>query len=292
MSKTVHFISGLPRSGSTLLAAILRQNPRFHAGMTSPVGALFQTMLGQVSAGSEFASVVTTEQRQRLLKGIFASYYQDQSAELVFDTNRLWTSQLPALMQLYPDAKVLCSVRDLAWIMDSMECQYRANAFENTKLFNNASERDTVYSRVETLASRNRLVGFAYSALKEACYGEFADRVLIIEYELLTRSPQQVIELVYQFIGEPLFQHDFANIEYDAPEFDAQLGVAGLHKIRPEVKRNERRTILPPDLFEQYSNMAFWRNLSGSQANVIAEQPMASGSNKTDSNDNNVEHIA
>jgi len=36
-SKTFHFISGLPRSGSTLLSAILRQNPRFYAGMTSPV---------------------------------------------------------------------------------------------------------------------------------------------------------------------------------------------------------------------------------------------------------------
>ena len=31
-----HFISGLPRSGSTLLSAILLQNPRFHAGMSSP----------------------------------------------------------------------------------------------------------------------------------------------------------------------------------------------------------------------------------------------------------------
>ena len=26
----LHFIAGLPRSGSTLLAGILRQNPRFH----------------------------------------------------------------------------------------------------------------------------------------------------------------------------------------------------------------------------------------------------------------------
>ncbi|MEG3936419.1 MULTISPECIES: sulfotransferase [unclassified Microcoleus] len=33
-----HFISGLPRSGSTLLAALLRQNPRFHGAMTSPLG--------------------------------------------------------------------------------------------------------------------------------------------------------------------------------------------------------------------------------------------------------------
>src|SRR3569832_2806671 len=42
--KKYHFISGLPRSGSTLLAALLLQNPRFHAGMTSPVGTLFTGM--------------------------------------------------------------------------------------------------------------------------------------------------------------------------------------------------------------------------------------------------------
>ncbi len=29
-----YFISGLPRSGSTLLGAILNQNPRFKAGMS------------------------------------------------------------------------------------------------------------------------------------------------------------------------------------------------------------------------------------------------------------------
>jgi sulfotransferase len=29
MRNRFHFISGLPRSGSTLLAALLRQNPRF-----------------------------------------------------------------------------------------------------------------------------------------------------------------------------------------------------------------------------------------------------------------------
>ena len=58
MSK-YHFISGLPRSGSTLLAAILRQNPRFHAGMTSPVGSLFSGMLQQFAAGTEFGSTIT-----------------------------------------------------------------------------------------------------------------------------------------------------------------------------------------------------------------------------------------
>ena len=70
-----HFITGLPRAGSTLLSALLLQNPRFHAGMTSPVGGLFRGMLNQLGAGSEFGPVVTTDQRRRLARGLFDSYY-------------------------------------------------------------------------------------------------------------------------------------------------------------------------------------------------------------------------
>ncbi|MEG4005469.1 sulfotransferase [Microcoleus sp. Pol11C1] len=41
-----YFISGLPRSGSTLLAALLRQNPRFYSAMTSPVGGASRSNAG------------------------------------------------------------------------------------------------------------------------------------------------------------------------------------------------------------------------------------------------------
>ena len=72
-----HFISGLPRSGSTLTAALLRQNPRFHAGMSSPVAGLFEGIISQVSAGSELSTQVNEQQRVRLLRGLFDSYYAD-----------------------------------------------------------------------------------------------------------------------------------------------------------------------------------------------------------------------
>jgi sulfotransferase len=36
-----------------LLAALLRQNPRFSAGMSSPVYALFRSMLQEASARNE-----------------------------------------------------------------------------------------------------------------------------------------------------------------------------------------------------------------------------------------------
>lgn len=269
-----HFISGLPRSGSTLLAALLLQNPRFHTGMTSPVGSLFSGMLAQFSAGSEFGPVISTEQRRRLLRGLFDNFYAEQAGKaVVLDTNRMWCAKMPALLDLFPYAKIIACVRNVAWVMDSMERLYRANPYENTKLFVDDAERNTVYSRVDTLAQRNRLVGFPWAALKEAYYGEHAKSLLLVEYDLLTQAPDKVLRLIYEFIGEPWFEHDFNNVEYDAPEFDQALGVSGLHRVRRRVALESRRTVLPPDLFEKCAALSFWQDGIGSEARVIRAQP-------------------
>ena len=214
--------------------------------MTGPVAGLFEGVLNQVSAGSEMSAMVNDTQRARILRGLFDSYYEDVERPVIFDTSRSWTANLPALMRLFPDAKVICLVRDLAWIMDSMERQFRGNAFENTRLFNNPGERSTVYTRVEAMAGANRLVGYPWHALREACYSDFADRLVLIEYDLLTARPAEVMPLLYQFLGEEPFAHDFENVEYDAPKFDNQLGLDGLHRVHKKVEPRPRKTILPP----------------------------------------------
>ncbi len=269
-----HFISGLPRSGSTLLAALLLQNPRFHADMMSPVGGLVVNMLSHFAAGTEFSPVVTLDQRRRLVRGVFDAFYAEQrDKSVVFDNNRMWCAKMPMLMDQFPDAKVIACVRNVAWVMDSMERRFIANPYELTRLFNDDLERNTVYSRIDTLAQRNRLVGYSWTALKEAFYGEHAASLLVIDYDLLVQAPQRVLGLVYQFLGEPAFEHDVNNIVFDKPEFDIPLGVHGMHKVRPAVGAQARTTILPPDLFEQYANMSFWKSNAGSLANVVTVRP-------------------
>jgi len=243
--------------------------------MTSPVGTLFGALLQQFAAGTEFGSVITQAQRQRLVRGLFDSYYADQADKsVIFDTNRAWSARMPVLTDQFPGAKVIACVRNVAWIMDSLERRYRANPYELTRLFNDDSERNTVYSRVDTLAQRNRLVGYPWAALKEAFYGEHAKSLLILDYDLLAQAPHKVLPLVYQFLGEEWYPgHDYANVQYDAPEFDAPLGVHGLHKVRPQVAIEARTTILPPDLFAQYSALSFWKNTAASSCNVITQEP-------------------
>lgn len=266
---TYHFISGLPRSGSTLLSAILRQNPRFYSGVTSPVASFVSAVLSQVSVGSEFSAQVDVEKRRALLRGLFDSYYADQPQDVVFDTNRAWSGRLPVLLDLFPNSKVIACVRNVAWVLDSLERLYRANPYENTSLFANDAERSTVFARVESLTQRTRLVGLAWSGLKEAFYSEQGRSMLVVDYEILTQRPQETIELIYQFLGEPLFPHDFSALHFDTPEYDETIGLKGLHKVRPEVRFEPRQSILPPDLFEQYSKLSFWRDTSATRSNVI-----------------------
>ena len=136
MDNGIHFISGLPRSGSTLLSAILRQNPKFHAGMSSPVAALWSSLLGVMGARGEWADLIDGEQRQNISHAVFRGYYQNiHPRQLVFDTNRLWCARMDALAQLFPQARVIVCVRDLAWIMDSFERLYRKNALLPSRIY-------------------------------------------------------------------------------------------------------------------------------------------------------------
>ncbi|WP_136441584.1 sulfotransferase family protein [Pacificoceanicola onchidii] len=258
MDKTTHFISGLPRSGSTLLSAILRQNPRFHAGMSSPVASLFMAMQGATSRRNETAVFLNEEQKIELLRGVFTGVYSAYpDKDVVFDTNRAWNSKLPALAQMFPEAKVICCVRNVAWIMDSIERLIRANPFELSGIFG-YEPSSTVFTRVSRLAGSDGLVGYALDALREAYFGGQSDRLFLVSYEALVQDPERTLRALYDFIGEPWYPHDFNNVDYDARDFDMALGTPDLHTVRRKVEWKPRKTVLPPDLFEHFNHDAFW----------------------------------
>jgi sulfotransferase len=260
MQNGIHFISGLPRSGSTLLSALLLQNPALHAGITSPVGSLVAGLLRDMSQGNEAAVMIDDAQRQALLRGVFDAYYWAiHPTRTVFDTNRGWTIRLHLLASLFPDAKVICCVRQIPWILDSIERLLRRNRWELAKMFD-FDPGGTVYSRAEALTSRNGLVGYPLNALKQAMHSAESDRLLLLPYDVLARDPAYALRAVYQFTGLPPFDHDFDNIAFDAAEFDARLGMPGLHVVRQKAELPERQTILPPDLWRRHENDNIWRD--------------------------------
>ena len=254
-----HFISGLPRSGSTLLAALLRQNPVLHANITSPVSSMVGAMLAEMSASNEGSVFFDEAQRAAVLRGLFQNYYHAiASTRTVFDTSRSWTTRLDLLSRLFPDAKMICCVRPVPWIIDSIERLLRHNPFELSKIFG-FEQGGTVYSRAEGLMSPAGMIGFALNGLKQAMHSDQAHRLMLLPYDTLVGDPAAAMAAIYTFTGLPPFRHDFDAVTFDAGEFDARLGTPGLHHVRRQVRAIARETILPPDLWERFERTSIWR---------------------------------
>lgn len=252
----IHFLSGLPRSGSTLLAALLRQNPRFHAAMSGPLCGLLDAVLQKMAEGNEYALFLSEAQRERIARSLFEAYFADVAgARVVIDTNRDWTAHLSVIAKLFPEARVLCCVRSPAWILDSFERRVQAAPFHRARMFTGAAGVN-VYTRVASMLKTGP-VGPSIQAFRQAWSGEHADRLIAIRYESLTEQPGEVMARLYDALGEERFSHDFENVQYEEPEFDKRLEMPGLHEVRPSVRANRRKTILPADLFSQ-NDRCFW----------------------------------
>jgi sulfotransferase len=228
--------------------------------MTSPVGSLVNALMRQMSQENETAVFIDDDQRLKILRACVDAFYDEiHHQKLVFDANRQWTAKLPTVARLFPKAKVICCVRGPAWVLDSLERLTRKNALEPSGIFK-FDTGGTVYSRAEGLMSGAGMVGYALSALREAVYDDRRERLLLVRFETLTTEPAKVLNAIYEFIGEPAFDHDPAHVEqdFDALEFDARLGAVGLHTVGSKVQPRVRNSILPPDLFKKYDADAFW----------------------------------
>jgi sulfotransferase len=79
--------------------------------------------------------------------------------------------------RLFPDAKVIACVRQLAWVIDSIERLIQRNVFTPSSIFN-YKPGGTVYTRASGVAGQNGMVGAPYDALKQACFGAQRENLL------------------------------------------------------------------------------------------------------------------
>jgi sulfotransferase len=258
MSKQFHFISGLPRSGSTLLSTILNQNPTFNASISGPLARFVRAIISESSSQGGYKYQCPPEMRKKLIYGIFDNYCDTKGKEVYFDTNRGWSLLTPLLKDLYPQSKMILCVRSLPWILDSFETLVRKNFLSTTTMFAPA-ENVNVYSRAHTLMRPDKTLGFAFDGVKQAIYSTEKSSIYIMEYDNLARSPEKTMKEIYNFIGKPYFNHNFDNVECSYDEFDSEIQLTGLHTTRKKVSYIERKMILPPDLIQQYSGHEIWR---------------------------------
>ncbi len=252
-----YFISGLPRSGSTLLSAILKQNQSFYADIASPIYNLVNVSIDTITGG-EYNFNIDEDQRKNLIHGIFDGYYAHIKTPVIFDSSRLWTNKTTLLKTLFPNAKILCTVRDIVSILNSFEILLNQNCFY-TKQINEKVFSENIFTRSEELFERE--ISSCYSSLLEG-YHLNPEMILLIEYKELCKNPERTMKKIYEFLEKPYYAHNFENLQYSNTNFDLSCNIKNLHTIRKKVNYNPPKIIFPSKLKKHYEdmNLEFWKN--------------------------------
>ena len=232
------FISGLPRTGSTLLSSILSQNPKLYSEGNSGVCQLMWDMQQscllnideQLAAnGREFTQI-------DLISSIPEIYYKGLDDKVIFDKCRSWT--FPKNIELIKKyitstPKIIVLERPLHEIVASFVALRRANNFIG-------NPEDGLLDNLSEPIVRS-LMGVNWA--KQNNNGEF----LFVSYDDLTLNTQSTIEKIYSFCELEPFEHDFTNIVNKHKENDATYGMLGQHDVRPQIGKRDLDVILSPD---------------------------------------------
>lgn len=254
--KAYHFITGLPRSGSTLLSSILSQNPRFHSSITDPLATFVKGTIETLGSEPGMKTEVPVDRRRNIIRGMFNGYYQDVDKPVIFNTNRGWTYLTHVMSDIYPKSKYIVCVRDINWVLDSLEVAHRKNPLTTNTVSGGPSK--SVYERVDAFMDTTGIVGFPYVGIKQAITGNEKHKLLLVEYDQLCKNPENIVNSIYTFIGEQKFEHDFDNVEKQWDSYDAEIGIK-LHQVKKKVEFVHRDFILPPDVLQKYTGMEVWR---------------------------------
>ena len=257
-----YFISGLPRSGSTLLTSILRQNPKFATDISDPLHGYVKSITQVTNTAAGMDAAVPIEKRKRLMLALFDEFYRD-CPPIRFNTNRGWSAETPLLKDLFPDFKMIVCLRDVPWILDSFERLNSKNPHTIKPLYNH-QDLSNVYDRSHMLMGAiPNAAGYVAGPLANVRHSMFCserNQICYVEYDTLVKDPAGTMRQLYAFLNEPLFTHNFNSVENSYDEFDQQAKIVGLHTVRKKVEFENRTTILPDDLWGHYSPNTFWKH--------------------------------
>ena len=222
-----YFISGLPRTGTTALCAVLSQNPDIYAGPNSPVCQLMWATRTSclTTAREELLSSRRGDFRDELGGGIPHSFYRSVPERIIVDRCKAW--MMPPNVDMIrryitPDPKVIVMTRPVEEIVASLkEINRRNGRF--------LSDDEILTSPDQPLM--RPLAGLEWAT--ENNNGEY----LFVEYADLVDQPADTVAGIYEFCGWEPFVHDFGNIVCHHPEDDSVHGLDGLHEVRPVMAR-------------------------------------------------------
>lgn len=249
MKKTLHFLSGIPRSGSTVLAAILNQNPMTHVSTTSGlVHALDGLANTWYSQGLLKDNDPENKKLIQTMQGMIDAFYEDNDKPVIIDKGRGWP--IPIILQamsqvLGTTPKVIATVRPVPDCMASF-----------VRIAKPTDLDEFMYS-----GQLGDHLKAAYISLQTG-YESFPECFHFVEYDKLLANPREELARIHEFLELPDYEYDLSNIDGSSvKEDDENLhGYAGMHDVKPVLQKlhDDNPRHLLRHHYNQFCQPEFW----------------------------------
>jgi len=254
--KEIYFLAGLPRSGSTLLGAILSQNPDIFVSPTSPLMDILYRLEAICRDLHRDLTFDLETQASNVCSAVPRAFYQHIARPYVFDKYRGWPPNVLLAKRYVNHApKILCPVRPIAEVITSYLKLIHRDP-------NNKLDKILIRDRIQ-VNNRNRAIRIWEQFLTPPYQGllkgikEHRACLHFMTYEDLVNRPDEVLEGIYNYLELPVFRdHSYTHIvNACAEEKDEALGLKGLHTIRPALSKTSDSPleVLGPELVAHFS---------------------------------------
>lgn len=217
-NKNFYFLSSIPRSGVTLLSALVNQSNQLKISPNSILPTLLKSFF-ESKNDLIFKNFPNHKALDRCAKNLFDEYYFEINAPNILDRSA-WGREdyLPMIQYLFKKRKFVLLLRPI------IECVASFIKIENPTDPEN---------RCNELLCEGGIINNNVRSIRNIINNN--ENYLIIKYEDLIINPQNEIDRLFSFLNlkqEIVNTHAFNQFEFDNVKYNDDVLAANLHTIR------------------------------------------------------------
>jgi len=247
----------MPRSGNTLFASIMNQNPNVVCTANSITLEIMKDLY-LLKQTDVFLNYPDHGSLDNVMDSVYDNYYKDWPQEYIIDRGPVMAKGNFALMQKHfkRPFKCIVLVRDLLDVLASFMKWYT----ENPDSFINRHGLKNDEEKLSTLMNKGGGLAKELEAIKNAY--NYPNICHFVKYDDLVARPKEEIQKIYQFLEIPFFNHQFQDlkqININGIGYDDRIVGTNMHTIRTVVRKeyNSYRDKLPERIKQKYEHIRF-----------------------------------
>ena len=228
-NKQLLFLVAQPRSGNTLFASIMNQNPDIASTPNSITLEIIKD-LHLLKQTDVFLNFQDHKSLDNVLDTVFDTYYKDWLQRIIIDRGPVMLDGNFKLMQKHFKRPFKCIVllRDLMDVLASYMQWYTENpdAFINRHNLKNDEEK------LSMIMNKDGAVAKDLEAIKNSY--NYKDMCHYVKYDDMVTNSEQEFKKIYEFLGEPYFNHRFNNLDQvsvNGLSYDDKIVGSNMHKL-------------------------------------------------------------